>query len=387
VVWGQLMAAIELVKNIATRVPRSLALAAAVVAACGIGSTQLAGQRPRTSREEAGRTSAPATRITTLTENGGRLDWSAKNNLIAFDRRIGDGYFDIYTMTPGGADEKCLTCGKSELPPKSKGNPAWHPSGEFIAFQAQTSFRGLGAITDYAANPGAGVNNNIWVMDRQGQRFWRLTDLAPRTTGVLHPVFSPAGDQLFWAERISAETSWGRWALRLADFHVDRGEVGINGEQTFRPQQMYESHGFSPDGEQLLFSGNLEPGQDPRHGDIYLYNLRTGRLTNLTDSPNEWDEHAHFSPDGKTIVWMTSKNLPEWVRGPGGAVRTDYWLMNPDGTNKRRLTWFNTPGHLESVKAGVVAADCAWSPDGSRLAAYLIIDVRTGGKIVMIDLR
>jgi hypothetical protein len=42
--------------------------------------------------------------------------------------------------------------------------------------------------------------------------------------------------------------------------------------------------------------------------------------------------------------------------------------------------------HPEFVEKGLTAADFAWSPDGSRIAAYLITDVRKGGKIVMIDM-
>jgi len=98
----------------------------------------------------------------------------------------------------------------------------------------------------------------------------------------------------------------------------------------------------------------------------------------------EWDEHAHFSPDGRTILWMTSKSQPYKLRADD--LKTDYWLMNADGSNKRRLTYFNQPGHPHFMKEGVAAADGAWSPDGSRFAAYLIVDVRRGGKIVMIDL-
>ena len=205
---------------------------------------------------------------------------------------------------------------------------------------------------------------------------------------MLHPQFSHDGRKLLWAERISAEGSWGRWALQTADFKGDGGDVRATNVQRFRPgaqQRMYESHGFSPDGEEVLFSGNLERGQDETHGDITC-TTGTNRLKNLTNSPDEWDEHAHFSPDGRTIVWMTSKGLPETKKAAAGAIRTDYWMMDPDGSNKRRLTYFNTPGHPESVSSGAVAADFAWSPDGNRLAAYIITDVRSGGKIVMIDL-
>ena len=84
------------------------------------------------------------------------------------------------------------------------------------------------------------------------------------------------------------ETSWllwGVWSLRLADFMVVDGVPRVTNERTFQPGQqrkMYESHGFSPDGRQLLFSGNLERGQEEIHADIYLFDVQSGRLTNLT---------------------------------------------------------------------------------------------------------
>jgi hypothetical protein len=36
---------------------------------------------------------------------------------------------------------------------------------------------------------------------------------------------------------------------------------------------------------------------------------------------------------------------------------------------------------------GVSCADSAWSPDGRRIAGYVITDMAKGGKIMMIDLR
>jgi hypothetical protein len=331
---------------------------------------------------------APATRITTLVENGGRLDWSERHDLIVFDRLDGDA-FNVYTMRPNASDVRCLTCdSRTGMPARHQGNPAWHPAGELIVFQAQNDYKGLGRITDYFANPGAGVNNDLWVMDRGGRQFWRLTNTRPRTGGVLHPQFSRDGNRLFWAERVDARGIAGTWSLRVADFMIGSDRPSIQQEQVLQPgdqHEFYESHGFSPDGRLLLFSGNLQRGQPMMYGDIYLYDMRSRELTNLTQSPNEWDEHAHFSPDGRTIVWMSSKDIPGRVRAE--RLRTDYWMMSPDGSNKRRLTHFNTPGHPESVEQGLTAADFAWSPDGGRMAAYLITDVRKGGRIVMIDMR
>jgi uncharacterized protein (TIGR03437 family) len=48
--------------------------------------------------------------------------------------------------------------------------------------------------------------------------------------------------------------------------------------------------------------------------------------------------------------------------------------MNSDGTGKRRLTWFNRPGHPESVPSPIAAGDSSWDPDGSGFLAYIITD-------------
>lgn len=70
--------------------------------------------------------------IKTFTNQGGRVDWSHNNNLIAFDRKDEDGYYDVWVMKPDGTEQKCLTCDKPQLPNKNIGQPAWHPSGKYI---------------------------------------------------------------------------------------------------------------------------------------------------------------------------------------------------------------------------------------------------------------
>ncbi len=49
---------------------------------------------------------------------------------------------------------------------------------------------------------------------------------------------------------------------------------------------------------------------------------------------------------------------------------TDWWIMNADGSGKRRLTYFNQEGRSHLVVWGTVAADFAWLPDGRRLLGY-----------------
>lgn len=83
---------------------------------------------------------------------------------------------------------------------------------------------------------------------------------------------------------------------QLALFSVLHG--GIDRMIRF-PVEQAESPSFSPDGKELAFSA-LSNGQS----DIYLYNLGTGELTNLTnDSP--FDEAPAFSKDGQWIYYSS----------------------------------------------------------------------------------
>jgi len=102
-------------------------------------------------------------------ENGKSLDWCAANNLIAFGKKGPDGYYDVYIMEPDGSDEICLT-DKPGAPKKHNGNPAWHPSGEYIVFTAQNEDAG-GHLVDEYAIPGRGFNCNLWLTTKDGSKF------------------------------------------------------------------------------------------------------------------------------------------------------------------------------------------------------------------------
>ena len=87
------------------------------------------------------------------------------------------------------------------------------------------------------------------------------------------------------------------------------------------------------------------------------------RLTN-----EGYNEHAHISPDGKYIVWMSSVgngDTHDYYK-----VGTDYWIMNIDGSNKQRLTFLNKPDHPHFRGRYAVVADFDWDPSSSAANGY-----------------
>jgi Tol biopolymer transport system component len=338
--------------------------------------------------------------VTQLRDQGGRVDWSSNLRLIAFDRAGPSGFFDVYVMGEDGGGVRCLTCEtRGVLPEKHKGNPAWHPSGQYIVFQAQRVVPQQ--RDDTVSAPGAGVFNDLWLMTPDAKSIWQL--YAPPfevsrsnlrdAPGTLHPQFSPDGKRLAWAERLRGGGAIGEWALKVGDFSISPEGPKVTNVRTYQPgsnHAFYESHSFSIDGAKLLFSGNLERGQGVQGMDIYELTLATSEVKRLTESPRIWDEHAHYSPDGSTIVWMSNEGQPP-VRQRPYRFKAELWVMNADGSGKRQLTHLNTPGTPEYIPGNIVApADSSWGSDGTRLVAVVLeSDPSSGdrdrGRIVMVD--
>lgn len=339
-----------------------------------------------------------------LKEDGYRVSWSSSKNLILYDQRQSDGYFDIYVMTPDGSQEQCLT-NVTTIPEGHKGCAEWHPSGEYIVFTCQKEYYFgkhipfLRTSLDKLAVPGEGVNCDLWLMNAKGTQFWQLTDLPTKThfldkqayTGVLHPHFSQDGTKLFWSERNdNADNKWGEWTLNIAEFHIENDTPQLTNIIMYQPGNVpcfYESHGFSSDDAFIVFSGNLESEQDENHLDIYLMNISTEEIIRLTNDTEQWDEHAHFSPEGERIIWMSSNDYGmNTQRKWWDHLRTDYWMMNPDGSQKTKITFYNE--QLTGYER-IICSDRSFNPDGTKLATTLLCingSLERAG-IVLLDLK
>ncbi|MEO8630294.1 MAG: hypothetical protein ABI612_19680 [Betaproteobacteria bacterium] len=324
-------------------------------------------------------------RIVTLRALGGQVDWSPSQNLIAYDAPDSAGYYQLHVMAPDGSADRCLTCNDPRLPRRThRGSPTWRPDGHFIVFIAEkASHPGM----SYEALPGFGQFCDLWAIALDGGQLIQLTNLpATRGSGVLMPHFSRDGLYLSWTQMkapakifdLSARQTAGYWTLRTARFEATPSGAQLSEIKAYEPvvDSFYENDGFTPDGTGLLFTGSR--GGSIWSSDAYILDLASGtivsRLTNL-----QYNEHAVYSPDGTHILWMT--NL-----GNGAQGATDWWIMDADGSNKRRLTYFNQRGHPE-FRGKVWATDASWSPDGHSFVGYVQGNLLTQtGDIVRVDL-
>lgn len=303
----------------------------------------------------------------------GRLTWHPDGESIVFDKIDPDDdlrYFDLWSMTAAGNLRRCLTKDRPVPPWTSRhiGQPAWHPSGQWLVYQAQK--QDASVLVDAYATPGSGWQNDLWLMDAEAQTPTCLYACPAVNGGVLHPHFSAAGTRLSWSEYVGAGRSpLGHWALRQAVFSVDRGRPSLSMLEAADPGRApdwCENHGYDPlDDACVIFSGNPN-GEPALRSNIYVYDSAALSLAQLTDN-NRWEEHAHFSPDGQWIVFM--RGLTD--DAPLDQLETDLWIMARDGSRQQQLTHFHEPGHPHFVsETGVVCADSDWHPDGQQLAVF-----------------
>lgn len=323
--------------------------------------------------------------------------WAPDGSLIAFTKEVidrndpnGIGY-EIFIMKPDGGDARCLTCNKEGLANTGwRGQPYWHPSGKYITFTAETEKyprKGNGTT----ARPGLGRNHNVWLMTSDGSRFWQLTDY-PDNWGVIRPSFSHDGRMLYWCEEFSMEkypngkptdqprphpgSYWGwesasfrkgeelgAWRVKIADLSFATGKPVISNIRPINPPlgfTVIEGEGFLPHDKGFVYSYcNLnQEGGKGFWGDIYVSDLSGESFRNLTKTPRVHDENAEFSSDGSKIVWN---------HGKGDPGEEELYLMNADGSNKVRLTYFTELGNPEYDPNAQQITESAWSPDGKNI--------------------
>jgi hypothetical protein len=262
-------------------------------------------------------------------------------------------------------------------------------------FQLQSQARRLGFGPVELAGGDRGLWSEIEVIRRDGKGFWQLTRANENGSTVLDPQFSFEGDEILWSERVRSRVGrWGIWALRVAQFRA--GAVPrLAKPRRFEPgeQRLYLSgSSFTPDDRGALIAGNLAPGQGENGMDIYRITFEGEKTERLTHTDRGWDERATYTVKGDRILWVSSSaiTLRDVGREPALPLELlrDLWVMDPDGSDQQRLTFFNDPEARESLGAAIVD-DFAQSPDGGEILAHVVWaregEVREGLYLLRLD--
>ena len=115
-----------------------------------------------------------------------------------------------------------------------------------------------------------------------------------------------------------------------------------------------EQLSWSPDGQWIAYACRKLTGKDyafSTNTDIYLYNVADGSCENLSEGMNGYDTDPVFSPDGKSIAWLSME------RAGFEADRNRVFVIDLASREKRELT----------VGFDHSAASPVWKADGSGI--------------------
>lgn len=220
---------------------------------------------------------------------------------------------DIWMVSWDGAQTVQLTNS-----PEAESAPRWSPDGKYISF---TSSR-----------PGKAKGNQVWVLDRRGGEARQLTGL--KNFRLSEYQWSPDSKKLLLVMRESDDP----------DADNDTPKPGAPPKPP-KPIVLDRYH-FKQD-----IQGYLSGA---KHSHIYLYDIESKKLDQITKGDKYDETAAVLSPDGTKIAFVSNQD-----EDPDRSHNTDVFVVDAaTGATPRKLTTHTGPdgGRL------------AWSRDSKRIA-------------------
>lgn len=205
-------------------------------------------------------------------------------------------------------------------------SPAWSPDGGWLAFHDDVT--GL-----FLARPdGTGYRNLVAYAD--GFTFIREAEFSPDGRSIAIRAGTKVPHHIYLVSNLFGP---GRPTVT----QVTRGEY-----QDSWPH-------FSPDGAQLMFTRATKPNRNLPCGEVWVRDLKTGRETQISHSPDGGATGFGWCPFDNSIYYAeTSREAEECsvvvrVAPDGSEQRFDTRTILPIG----RITWANTGAWVDSATA------------------------------------
>ena len=316
-------------------------------------------------------------------------------NLVVYAKPDKNGIHHIHRLYLNTGEDICLTCDNPNAPAGDlhKAVPEFHPNGKQIILQVEMEehpFKGK------LGGPGEGWFNNLWMTTVDGDEWWQLTDYPSGKKdryGALIPKISHDGKKIAWSQLYKGDAKsqydyikgkvvpnsnpWGLWQLNIADLIIDENPR-LENIRSYRPGNgnFFEPQDWSPDDKKLMFAADIQRNHVHKL-DIWMMDISTLELTQLTNTDDAWEEFGSFSPDGKKISFMSSGSCDWYPMSPKSipfesTLRTELYLMNSDGTNKVQITNINKEGlpgtkWHKYLKGRKIITVSKWSSDGEKI--------------------
>jgi hypothetical protein len=312
--------------------------------------------------------------------------WNAATRTVAYGRATPSGPFHTFIADADGSHERRVSFAawhddRHQFP------AAWHPGGDYLAMLVEKNEHERRSVD---ATPGYGAYTDYWLVTRDGARAWKLYDLpGGYDHAITHAAFSPDGSKFIWTERVRAPKLFdlnlfaGAYVFKVADF-VLLPQPHLENVKSFRPddvEQGGEVESMAADNRTIAFystyvTKNLFASR------IYTMNIETGAIHELTTE--SFAQAPTFTPDGRSIVYMTGAGADVFAFQLQGA---DWWIMNVDGSDKRRLSFMNVRGNPQSVNRFRLAGSLSFISDTSFLGDVMTQSLGLVGKIVRVECR
>jgi Tol biopolymer transport system component len=198
------------------------------------------------------------------------------------------------------------------LMPQAVAAASWSPDGSKIAFS-------------YIGGP-----ENIYLMNSDGTG---KIGLVVRDQRDFQPEWAPDGSHLVFTSVIDGQ-------------HVIM-RVNIDGTGLQQITAVEDAAGdpdYSPDGTRLLYFTD-----EPRPRDLFIREVATNKVTQLTQTPDFEEASPRWAPDGRRIAFVGSDKTE--------GAESDIWLLDTGTGQRRNLT--------ASQEVGEFHPD--WSHDGTRV--------------------
>ena len=227
---------------------------------------------------------------------------------------------DVFVMNTDGTSNTKLTTS-----PYIESQPAWIKDGQKLAFLSNES-----------------GTSQVWEMNPDGTGRHPLTNYAGDIEGF---AFSPDGQKLLFISQVKTVKStadkypdlpqasgiivddlmykhWDEWVTTAPHpFVADFDGTGISNVRDLLEGEPYESPmkpfggieqlAWSTDSKSVAYTCRKKTGIDyalSTNSDIYIYNIETKEVRNITEDNKGYDTNPQYSPDGRYIAWQSMEH-------------------------------------------------------------------------------